>query len=104
MPLYVIHALDKPGSLDVRMANRPAHLDWVRQSADRIAMAGPLFQDDGETFAGSVLVVAFESVEAARAWSAEDPYVKAGLFERVDIRPFKWVLGDGPPVADEPTL
>lgn len=98
MALFAIHCIDKPGALDVRMANRPAHLEWAGQSSDRIAMAGPLFADDGETFAGSLFIIQFNTLDEARAWAAEDPYAKAGLFERVDIRPCRWLLGDGPPM------
>ena len=59
-------------------------------------MAGPMFAEDGETFAGSVFVLEMESLEAVRSWAAQDPYAKAGLFERVEIRPFRWAIGDGP--------
>mgnify|MGYP006310420863 CR=1 FL=1 len=99
MPLFIIHAVDKADALELRMAKRPAHLEWGASHADRIAMAGPMFADDGETFAGSVFIAAFDSLEAARAWHAQDPYVKAGLFERSDIRPCKWVIGEGKPPA-----
>ncbi|MEL6754393.1 MAG: YciI family protein [Pseudomonadota bacterium] len=95
MVQYIVYCVDKPGALDLRMANRPAHLDWARSFEDRILMAGPMFAPDGETFAGSVFVIEGESLEAIEAWAAEDPYAKAGLFERVDIRPCKWVIGDG---------
>lgn len=97
MPLYALYCIDRPDSLALRMANRPAHLEWIGGFRDRIAMAGPLFADDGETFAGSLVVIAADSVEAVRDWSAGDPYVRAGLFKRVDIRPFRWVIGEGPP-------
>ena len=97
MALFLIHALDKPGSTDIRMANRPAHLDWARAHADKIAMAGPMFADDGETMAGSCFVISFDSLADAKAWAAEDPYAKAGLFGQVTITPFKWVIGEGKP-------
>ncbi|MEM1105119.1 MAG: YciI family protein [Pseudomonadota bacterium] len=93
MATFMLYCLDKPGAGALRLEHRPAHLDWVRQFEDRIAMAGPLFADDGETFAGSVIVIEGESLAAVRAWSTGDPYARAGLFERVDIRPFKWILG-----------
>ncbi len=99
MPLFIVHALDKADARELRMANRPAHLEWAASHADRIAMAGPMFAEDGETFAGSVFIAEFESLEAARAWHGEDPYVKAGLFARSDIRPCKWVIGDGKPAV-----
>lgn len=95
MPQFILYARDKAGALDLRMANRPAHLDWARSHAASILMAGPIFADDGTTFAGSVFVVEMESLEAVRQWASEDPYAKAGLFETADIRPFRWLLGDG---------
>lgn len=96
MGLYIVYCRDKPGAVDVRMANRPAHLDWAKGFADRITMAGPMFAEDGETFVGSLFVIDFDSEAEVRAWAAEDPYAKAGLFERVEISPFKWVIGDRP--------
>ena len=97
MALFLVNARDKAGALKVRMDNRPAHLEWAKQHADRIWMAGPVFAEDGETFAGSTFVVEFDSLAAARVWADEDPYAKAGLFEHVEIVPFKWLLGDGKP-------
>ena len=97
MPLFLLNARDKPGALDVRMSNRPAHLDWAKAHADRILMAGPVFADDGETFAGSTFVVEFPTLADAKAWAADDPYAKASLFDAVEIRPFRWLLGGGKP-------
>ena len=96
MALFIIHAVDKPGARELRMANRARHLEWAASHAERIAMAGPMFAEDGETFAGSVFIARFDSLDEARAWHAADPYVKAGLFARSDIHPCKWVIGEGP--------
>lgn len=95
MPLFLLHALDRPGSIDIRMANRPAHLEWAASHADKILVAGPLFQDDGETFAGSCFILNMPSLEAAKSWAEDDPYAKAGLFGTVSLTPFKWAIGDG---------
>lgn len=94
MGLFVVYARDKPGALDVRLANRAAHLDWAARYADRIVLAGPLFEADGETFAGSMFVIDFDSEKEVRAWAREDPYARAGLFERVEISPYRKVLGE----------
>ena len=96
MPLFLINARDKSDSLALRLANREAHLAWAGAFADRIAMAGPVFAEDGTTMAGSTFVMAFDSLAEAQAWAADDPYAKAGLFAEVEIRPFKWLLGSGP--------
>ena len=67
---------------------------WNGRSAkDIVRIAGPLFAEDGETPAGSLFVVEGESV-AVREWAAGDPYAKAGVFASVEIRPFKWVIGN----------
>ena len=95
MPQYILYACDKPGALGLRMASRPAHLDWAKRHADSILMAGPIFADDGTTFVGSVFVVEMESLEAVRQWASDDPYARAGLFATVDIRPFRWLIGNG---------
>ncbi len=100
MPLFLMIARDKPGAIETRMRNRPAHLEWVAQHAEKVAMAGPMFEADGETFAGSLFVLDLPDEAAVRAWSAEDPYVKADLFGDVEIRPFRWAIGQGPKPAD----
>lgn len=95
MPLFLINARDRADSLDLRLANRQAHLDWSGDFHDRIIMAGPVTLDDGETMAGSTFVIEFDTLDEAKAWAADDPYAKAGLFEQTEIRPFKWLIGDG---------
>lgn len=99
MPLFLINARDKADSLDLRLANRSDHLGWAAGFVDQIAMAGPVFSADGETMAGSTFVIAFDTLEEARVWAANDPYAKAGLFETVEIVPFNWSLGSGKPGA-----
>lgn len=96
MSHFIMICRDKPASLALRMVNRPAHLDWAKSHEDRIAMAGPIFADDGETFIGSVFVVEAASREEVELWAAEDPYLIAGLFETIEIHPFRWVFGSGP--------
>ncbi len=95
MPLFIVNARDKADALPLRMANRPDHLAWAAGFADKIRMAGPVFADDGETFAGSVFVMDMDTLQDVRDWAAEDPYAKAGVFETVEIRPFTWAIGDG---------
>ncbi len=97
MPLYLINARDKPDSQALRLATREAHLSWAGDARDRIAVAGPVLSDDGTTMLGSTFIIAFDSLDAARLWAAQDPYAQAGLFQSVEIRPFRWLLGEGPP-------
>jgi len=89
--LYAIICLDKPGSLEVRKANREAHLAHIKGADGAIVQAGPFLDGAGE-MCGSLLI--YEGDEAgARAWAEADPYARAGLFQSVDIRAWKKVVG-----------
>lgn len=92
--LFVVYAVDKPGALQVRLDNRPAHLEWAAGFMDKIKIAGPMLGDDGESMAGSMFVVEYDDLESLRALFKNDPYNQAGLFESVTIRPFKALLGE----------
>ncbi|WP_439817769.1 YciI family protein [Zavarzinia sp. CC-PAN008] len=85
MSHFILTCHDKPDSLSLRMATRPAHLDYIAANQDKLVMAGPLLADDGETMVGSVLVLDVADRAAAEAFSANDPYAKAGLFGSVTI-------------------
>ncbi|WP_374575290.1 YciI family protein [Phenylobacterium sp.] len=92
MPTYCLYCVDKPDSLELRLANREAHLAYAGARADQIPFAGALLDEKGD-MAGSLIVIEAEDLAAAQAFSAGDPYVKAGLFERVEIRPVRQALG-----------
>ena len=92
--LFIIHAIDKPGHVAIRMANRPAHLEWTRGFADRIRVAGPMLAEDGETLAGSCFIMEGASVEEIEMLFASDPYMKADLFETISIKPFRALIGN----------
>ena len=96
MPLFLFNARDKANSTELRLANRQAHLEWASEYSHRIAMAGPVLSDDGEAMIGSTFVIEFDTRADVEAWAAEDPYAKAGLFDRTEIIPFLWLVGDGP--------
>ncbi len=83
--------IDKPGHIEVRKANREAHLAHIRETGV-VEMAGPFLSDAGE-MAGSLVVLEVADLQAARDWAAADPYAKAGLFQSVDIREWKKVIG-----------
>ncbi len=92
--LFIIIARDKPDSLELRMANRPAHLDHARSLGDRIKVAGPLLTPgDDPKPCGSVLIIEAEDLASARAFAEADPYAQAGLFESVTVAPWNAVLG-----------
>lgn len=97
--LYLILGHDGPGALPLRAATRPAHLDYVRglQEQGRLLVAGPrprleTAQPGAAGFHGSLIIAEFESLAAARAWAEQDPYARAGVFERVDVQAFVRVL------------
>ena len=92
MPTFVLFCVDKPGSLDLRMATREAHLAYMRDKAAMVKLGGPMLNDEGE-MAGSLLIVEAPDRAAAIELNAHDPYTLAGLWERVDVKAFKATLG-----------
>ena len=89
---FVLYCVDKPGHGQVRADNRPAHLDYLKSKLDRLVIAGPLLDDDGESVLGSLLVIEAADRADAEAFAAGDPYAKAGLFESVTVKAYKKVL------------
>lgn len=89
--LYAIICVDKPGALEVRKANRDAHLAHIKGADGAIVQAGPFLDADGG-MCGSLLIYEGERA-GAEAWAAADPYNKAGLFRSVEIRAWKKVVG-----------
>lgn len=83
---------DKPRHLELRMSTRAAHLQFLEKYAACVKLGGP-FLDAGEMPIGSMLILECESEAQARAMLAEDPYAQAGLFERVELLPWKRVVG-----------
>ncbi|WP_454726712.1 MULTISPECIES: YciI family protein [Cupriavidus] len=86
--LFVFHLLDKPGSGELRARVRPEHKAYLGAKADSIAFAGPLLGDDGETMVGSLLVIDFPSQAEARAWLADEPFTRAGVYGQSTIHAF----------------
>jgi len=84
--LFVVIATDKENALALRMATREAHFAYVRQSG--IAKLGGPFLDVQGDMKGSLIIFEADDVAAAKAWHANDPYVKAGLFASSDVRPW----------------
>ena len=89
--LYHILCWDKPGHLQTRLDNREAHLAIVNALGDRLFAAGPLLNDQDD-MVGSVLIIDFDSDEAAAAFCAADPYAQAGLFQDVTITRWRKTL------------
>ncbi len=92
--LFAVICTDKPGSLDVRLANRPDHVEFLKGLGDRLKLAGPFTGEDGDGMNGSLLVLEADSIAEARLIACEDPYAVAGLFDKTDIRPWKRVISN----------
>jgi len=96
---YAIEGFDGADVLAQRMTARPAHLARLNalRDAGRLLLAGSCPAIDAEDpgpagFSGSIIIAEFPSLTEARAWAAEDPYVAAGVYQRVEVRPFRRVL------------
>lgn len=90
---YAISCIDRPGQEELRLATRAQHQDYIAASGAMVKAAGPYLAEDGTTMIGTLLILHAADKAAAEAWLRQDPYVKAGLFERVEIRPWNWIIG-----------
>jgi uncharacterized protein len=96
---YAITGIDETDSLARRTTARPAHIERLRALLDegRLLLAGPFPAIDAEDpgpagFTGSLIVAEFDDLDAAKAWANADPYVAAGVYREVSVRPFRKVL------------
>ncbi|ADT87365.1 MULTISPECIES: YciI family protein [Vibrio] len=96
---YVIFSQDVENSLEKRMSVRPAHLERLQALHDegRLLTAGPMPAIDAENpgeagFTGSTVIAEFDTLEDAQAWADADPYVGAGVYANVIVKPFKKVF------------
>ncbi|MFC3395643.1 YciI family protein [Brenneria rubrifaciens] len=97
--LYVVYAEDNIDSLEKRLASRPDHLARLKQLHDqgRLLTAGPTPAVDSENpgeagFTGSVVIAEFDSLDDAKSWAEADPYIAAGVYRHVLVKPFKKVF------------
>jgi len=97
--LYAIISQDVENSLEKRLAVRPAHLERLQllKQQGRLILAGPHpsidSEDPGEAgFSGSLVVAEFDSLNDAQSWADADPYIEAGVYAQVTVKPFKKVL------------
>lgn len=84
-------AKDKPGALEIRKANREAHVAYLK-STDAVEMAGPFLDENGD-MCGSLIILDLPDMAAAEAWAAKDPYKLADLFQSVTLQPWNKVIG-----------
>lgn len=91
MPHFAIHCIDKPDSLDLRLATRAEHLAYLQAINDDILVAGPLLDGEGQPI-GSLLIIDFAERKDAVAFAAADPYALVGLFASVAVTAYRKVL------------
>lgn len=91
MTLYALICTDKPDSVELRMKERPGHIDYLNGLGDRLKAAGP-FTDEAGSPIGSLVIVEARDRAGAEDVAKNDPYAKAGLFAAVEIRAWKWGL------------
>lgn len=97
--LYSIFAYDVKNSLPLRIQARSEHIARLKalDEAGRLILAGPNPAIDSDTpddagFTGSLIVAEFKSLEEAKSWASQDPYIDAGVYEKTEVKPFKKVL------------
>lgn len=97
--LYAIIGTDSPNSLEKRMANRPTHLERLKQLQEegRLVLAGPFPSIDSidpgpAGFSGSLIVAEFSSLAEAKTWAEADSFVTGGVFSSITVQPFRKTL------------
>lgn len=93
---YSIYATDNENTLELRLNARPLHLERLNALVDqgRLLVAGPFPAVDSEDpgpagFTGSLIIAEFDSLEDAQSWANQDPYIAAGVYKQVEVKPYK---------------
>ena len=100
MPLFVLSCTDREGTLEKRLATRPAHLARLQQldAEGRLIVAGAMPKDPNNAqagFYGSTMIVDFDSREALDAWLQDEPFLKEGVYSHIDVKPFNKAFPQG---------
>ncbi|GJC32171.1 hypothetical protein KAM398_21600 [Acinetobacter sp. KAM398] len=100
MPLFVLSCTDREGTLEKRLATRPAHLARLQQldAEGRLIVAGAMPKDPNNPqagFYGSTMIVDFDSREALDAWLQDEPFLKEGVYSHIDVKPFNKAFPQG---------
>ena len=100
MPLFVVTCTDNDGTVEKRLAVRPQHLERLQKLDDegRLIVAGAMPKDPTNPqagFYGSTIIVDFDSREALDAWLQEEPFLKAGVYRHIDVKPFNKAFPQG---------
>lgn len=88
--LFVVYTLDKGGMAEVRSRVRPEHIAFMKSLGDKALVGGPLLDADGVTRSGGMYLLQAASLDEARAVTARDPFLVAGLFETASVREWVW--------------
>ena len=86
--IFAILLMDRPGTAQLRVEVRPEHRAYLAQQAERMAFAGPLTSEDGKTVVGSLLGMDFPSRTDVDTWLRDEPFTKAGVYEKPIIHVF----------------
>ena len=92
---YAIQTTDKPGTAELRQSERPAHLEYLTANQHLLLAAGALIEDDGTGGKGGILLVDTDDRAVAEQFIANDPFTKAGLFEKVTVTRWRKAFFDG---------
>lgn len=94
---YAVFATDKPGLRELRERIRPAHRAYLREASEHsvfVRLGGPTLAPQCDAMNGTLLVIEAERLDDVERFVHGDPYMRAGLFERIEIRPWEWSLGN----------
>ena len=92
--LFIAACVDKPDSVDKRLASRPAHLAYLKRLGAKVKIGGAMLDKDAANSIGSMLIFEGESEAEVRAILANDPYTLAGLFDSVTVTPWRQAVGE----------
>jgi uncharacterized protein len=90
--MFVVTAFDRPGAGELRAKRRPAHLEYLKGKSEQIRAGGALLDPEDQPI-GSMLIIEAADQAAAEALVAGDPFRREGVFERVEVRPWRAALG-----------
>jgi len=82
---YIIRSFDKADGLDIRLANRDKHVEYVKSQSVKLLLAGPLMDEETNNPIGTLLIVEADNRDAVENYAENDPYNKAGLFSESKI-------------------